>query len=186
MAREHSFWLVPAEPLKSRLRALVSTLAQSYDAVDFEPHVTLWCGASDDLGSRRTALVVANLFAATELTPTTIGITDEYTKTLFVQFEHSAAAEEMYDAIGRLSAPSTYTLNPHLSLIYKALPLETKQRICDMLELPDGPYRFDRLRVIETEIPLTRGEQIRNWRDVFDCALGAKMDDRLPAQGENS
>ena len=60
IALEHSFWLVPVEPLKSRLRALISSLAQSCDAVDFEPHVTLWCGASNDESSKRTALALAD------------------------------------------------------------------------------------------------------------------------------
>jgi hypothetical protein len=31
---------------------------------------------------------------------------------------------------------------------------------------------FDRLSVIETEIPLTRPEQITRWRTVHDCPLG--------------
>lgn len=172
MALEHSFWLVPAEPLRTRLHAVISNLAKKFDAVEFEPHVTIWCGVSDDPGSQKVAAALVDRFSAIELTPATVGYTEEYTKTLFIELEQLAAVRRMFEAIGELSAtPSAYVLNPHLSLMYKAMPLGMLQEISETLELPDGTYRFDRLRVIETEIPLTRPGQVRNWRTVFDNAL---------------
>lgn len=169
---EHSFWLLPAEPLATRLRALIADLARSWDTAPFEPHVTLYCGVSDDAATSSVLKHVTGQFGPVELTFGKLETTSEYTKTLFFQFEENAAAREIFKTILRLSAqPSNYALNPHLSLIYGALPLEAKQKIMRSLELPKGTYLFDRVRAIETEIPLTAADQIRKWRVVSERVL---------------
>jgi hypothetical protein len=81
----------------------------------------------------------------------------------------------MFDMLKQRSAcPSDYRLDPHLSLLYKTLPPITTADLCRTQEIPKGPYRFDRLRVIETETPLARPEQIARWRTVYDSPLGLR------------
>jgi hypothetical protein len=58
-----------------------------------------------------------------------------------------------------------------LSLLYKTLPAGVQEGLCQKLNVPHGDYRFDRLRVIETELPLSQPQQIRRWRTVFEGAL---------------
>ena len=169
----HSIWLVPAEPLKSRLRAVIRQLATQYDAVDFAPHVTISAGTSDDDETCAIARDIASRFSPVELTFQKLDYTSLYTKTLFVQFDHSAIAQSMCDAIKEGSAqPSGYVLNPHLSLLYKTMPQATQAEIARGLEVPQGIFSFDRLRAIETEAPLTQPEQVKRWRVVFEAALG--------------
>jgi hypothetical protein len=147
-------------------------LATNYDAVEFEPHVTIFSGSSDDDEIRNTAPGVASRFSAVELTPRKLDFSSSYTKTLFIDFYESAVARHMFDAIKHGTAqPSAYVLNPHLSLLYKTMPAAAQAEICGTLEIPEGDYAFDRLRVIETEIPLTRPEQIIRWRTVFEAEL---------------
>ena len=169
----HSIWLVPTAPLQSPLRAVIRHLATQYDAVDFAPHVTISAGTSDDAETCAIVRDIAARFAPVELTFEKLDYTSLYTKTLFVQFHQSAIAQSMCDAIKAASAhPSGYVLNPHLSLIYKTMPEATQAEISRVLEVPQGVYRFDRLRAIETEAPLTRPDQVRRWRVVFEAALG--------------
>jgi hypothetical protein len=52
------------------------------------------------------------------------------------------------------------------------MPVAKQAEICQTLDVPKGIYFFDRLRAIETEIPLTQPEQIKRWRTVFECTLG--------------
>jgi len=172
---EHSFWLLPAEPLATRLRAVVADLAEAFGAAPFEPHVTLYCGASDDATTRTVMEAVAQQSGPVELMFARLDATEEYTKTLFIQFEERVAARKIFEAVrGLFSPPSDYALNPHLSLIYSTLPMARKLEIMRTLTLPKGEYRFDRLRAIETEIPLTQSDQIRRWRVVCDRALSAR------------
>jgi hypothetical protein len=169
---EHSFWLLPAEPLKGQLRAIVQQLAKKYDAIDFEPHVTISSGLSDDDRTHTIARGVASLYSPVELIPVKLEHTSVYTKTLFIQFQESAIVHHMSDAIKDRSArPVNYVLNPHLSLLYKTMPLAILAGICQTFDEPKGPCVFDRLRAIETEIPVTEPDQIKKWRTVFECPL---------------
>lgn len=171
---EHSLWLVPAEPLLDRLRETIARLAATYDAVIFEPHVTLFSGQSSDDATRHMARSVAAMAGApVMLTPLALETTDHYTKTLFVQFERSDVAQRLYEGAKRLAIrPSDYAFNPHLSLIYKIMPEAQKREIAGSLDLLAQPYAFDRLRAIETEIPLTSGELVSRWRVICDYPLG--------------
>ena len=171
----HSIWLVPAEPLNSRLRAIIRQLAAQYDAVDFAPHVTISAGTSDDDETCAIARDIASRFGPVELTYQKLDYSSLYTKTLFVQFHRSEIAQSMCDAINAAGArPSGYVLNPHLSLIYKTMPEATQAEISRVLEVPQGIYLFDGLRAIETEAPLTQPEQVKRWRVVFEAALGRR------------
>jgi hypothetical protein len=167
-----SVWLLPATPLLEKLRSSIQTLAKDFDAIEFEPHVTIFSGSSDD--DEMCALVqqIASMFPPCELAGPRLHFARQYTKTLFLQFDQSAVACGMFDGLKAGSArPSNYVLNPHLSLMYKTMPLARLAEISQTLEFPKGPYLFDRLRVIETEIPLSRPKQISGWRTVFECAL---------------
>jgi hypothetical protein len=173
---EHSLWLLPAEPLREKLRSIIRRLADTCDAVDFEPHVTISCGPSHDDEIRLIAREIASRFPPVELAALKLDHARDYTKTLFVQFRESAAARSMFDVVRDRSAlPLNHVLNPHLSLLYKTMPETAQAELCRSLDAPKGIYLFDRLRVIETEIPLTQPEQIKNWRTVFEGALRTAM-----------
>lgn len=171
--KEHSFWLLPAEPLNKQLHSIIQQLAKKYDAIYFDPHVTIYSGPFDDDQTNTIARAVACLFSHGELIPVKRDYTSVYTKTLFIQFQNSEAVRCISDAIRDRSARRmTYILNPHMSLLYKTMAVAKQAEICRTLDVPKGIYFFDRLRVIETEIPVTRPEQIKRWRTVFECALG--------------
>jgi putative hydrolase of the HAD superfamily len=169
---ELSLWLLPAEPIKKRLHAIIQGLAEKYDAVSFEPHVTIFSGSSDDDKTASIARGIVKSFSPFELTVLRLDHTRNFTKTLFIQFQESEIARSMFNAIKeRSERPTNYVLNPHLSLLYKAIPVAAQAELCQTLDVPNGLYSFDRLRVIETEIPLNRPDQIKRWRTVFESAL---------------
>jgi 2'-5' RNA ligase len=169
---EFTLWLSPREPLRTTLSGLIRRLARELDAAEFEPHVTLFCGRSSDEEAKAIARGIAAQFSPITLSAERLAYTDSFTKTLFVQFEDSALARRMFEAARRSYAhPSDYVFNPHLSLLYKKLP-ETRQRaLCDTLDVPRGGYGFDRVRMIETELPIEDDGPIRRWRIVCDEAL---------------
>jgi hypothetical protein len=43
---EYSFWLMPSEPLRKQLCAVIRALASEFDAPRFDPHVTIYHGLS--------------------------------------------------------------------------------------------------------------------------------------------
>ena len=167
-----SLWLRPQEPLRTTLSAIVRRLARDLQAIEFEPHVTVFCGRSSDEEAEETAREIAARFPPMELTAERLGYTSSFTKTLFVEFLESASARELSEAARRGCArPSDYVFRPHLSLVYKTL-LEARQRqLCGSLDVPMGAYVFDRIRMIETRLPIAEAAAVRQWREVCDVAL---------------
>ena len=101
--------------------------------------------------------------------PIGLGYTRLFTKTLFIQFAESQPLREMHDhAIGACSNLSGYELNPHLSLLYKTINEEEKAQLCRELDMPDGPFLFDRFQAIAMESPFRTPEQIERCRTVYD------------------
>jgi 2'-5' RNA ligase len=169
---EFTLWLIPHEPLRSTLGAIIARLAAQFDAVEFEPHVTVFCGPSTEAEARMSAVAIAAEFSPVELIAERLDYTNRYTKTLFLQFEESGVGQRMFEiARNGCSRRSDYVFNPHLSLLYKILPEAKQKALCRTLELPCGSYTFDRLRVIETELPIEEPGPVRRWRQVCDIAL---------------
>src|SRR4051812_23209705 len=122
-----TFWLIPTEPARSYFLNLIADLAARFDAPIFEPHVTLY--ATDAVGEDAHKLLDGAVAGAKacRLTIAGIGHSQEFTKTLFVQFD---SHQEVTSFTARFAASSKshqdYEINPHLSLIYKDLPAEEK------------------------------------------------------------
>jgi 2'-5' RNA ligase len=172
---EFTLWLIPCERLGTTLHALIRRLAADFDAVEFEPHVTLFCGPSDASEARATAGAIAARFPPVELSVDRLDYTHRFTKTLFIQFAESTAAQRMFEAArDYYASPSDYAFNPHLSLIYKRLP-EVKQReLCQTLSAPRGNYIFDRVRMIETELPIEDADPVRRWKTIGNFPLAGR------------
>jgi 2'-5' RNA ligase len=170
---EFTLWLTPCEPLRSTLRSIIRRLAASLDAVEFEPHMTVHSGPSTDAEARAVAHMIARQFSPIEVTADRLCHTERYTKTLFVQFQESAAVRQIFEAAAAgYSRQSSYVLNPHLSLLYKTLPQTERRELCEALDVPMGDYKFDRIRMIETELPIEDAGPVRRWRVVCDEAIG--------------
>src|SRR5438093_1319316 len=84
-----AYWLMPGEPARSFFTAKVAELAVRFDAPVFEPHVTIYtAGKGGDIPAEvlRRALTDCDPF---RLSVRNIQSSDEFTKTVFVQFEPS-------------------------------------------------------------------------------------------------
>ena len=85
-----AYWLVPSEPAHSFFQRIVNDLACRYDAPVFEPHVTIHVGADHADAAANALGKAAQKCELVRLTPLGIDQSDEFIKTLFVQFAMSA------------------------------------------------------------------------------------------------
>jgi putative hydrolase of the HAD superfamily len=169
---EFALWLVPGESLRSSLRSTIRKLATQLDAVEFEPHVTVFCGPSSDEEAQVVVERIASRFAPVELTADRLDHTAIFTKTLVVQFRESADLRRMFEmARNGYARNSGYVLNPHLSLLYKKLPEATQRELCRTLDVSMGRYGFDCIQMIATELPIEDAGPIRRWRVVCENKL---------------
>ena len=169
---EFTLWLTPRDPLRSSLRSTIRRVAAEREAVELEPHVTVYCGRSTDDEARAVARRIAGQFGPIDLSAIGLDHSERYTKTLFVQFEDSARLRQIFEvAAANYSQASDYVLTPHLSLLYKKQPADARRELCQTLDVPMGRYGFDRVRMIETELPIEDDGPIRRWRIVCDEPL---------------
>ncbi len=167
-----AFWLMPAQEEREFFRSLIDLLALRFNAPRFEPHVTLFGG--DDIDPAAAEQVLRNLSQCTrlELQVERIAFSSDYTKTLYVQFRRSAAAEALSRSMRVASGSSSdYKLNPHLSLAYADLPVQEKKEVANSLELPFESVTFDTVKVIAGNAQTSSAEDVASWRVLAERKL---------------
>jgi hypothetical protein len=159
-----SYWLIPAEPFRSELLALMLQLARRFGAVEFEPHVTIYSGPSTHQEAESNIAMCAKQFRPALLSPQSLQVSQALTKTFFIQFEPSSGLQAIHNFIKRRSkAASSYIFDPHVSLLYHVLPQATLDELACTTPVPGGPYRFDTLQAIASDVPTSTVEDIKRW-----------------------
>ena len=166
-----AYWLIPAEPARSELSAVIGELAARFDAPVFEPHLTLY---GTGLDGENPAWVLARVKtpASYRLAIRGLDYSDIFTKTLFIQFEPADELSRLSDDLRRAAtSPLDYELNPHLSLIYKTMETETKRQLAATLSLGFSEVTFDSLKAVITPETITSRHEVEAWRVVAERRL---------------
>lgn len=162
-----AYWLTPAEPARSFFASTIAELAKRFDAPAFEPHVTIYAG---EKGNDIPAQVLSH--ALTDCMPFPLSArdtqsSDEFTKTIFVQFEPSRALSRLCRALQQASAmQDEYQLNPHLSLIYKKMTPGMKRQIANSLRQPFSEVEFDSVKAVVSPAKIETSDDVKLWRVV--------------------
>ena len=164
-AKSHAiaYWLLPDTAMGEVFAEKIRELANQFHAPTFLPHLTVFIAPED---SRSPAEVLPELGAVTiELTIRSIRFSEEFTKTLFVQFEKSDPLQELGDRIWRATgAPQRHVIDPHLSLLYANLPLKTKQELANETTLPFREVHFSSICAMRCACPTTSRKEVEQWR----------------------
>jgi 2'-5' RNA ligase len=167
-----TYWLCPVEPERSQFARLISDLAARFDAPLFEPHVTIYVTSA---GQKEPAAIlekVVRYCRPYRLHVRGVDYSDKFTKTLFVQFGPNAELTRLSDELRRASAsPSDYQLNPHLSLIYKDMPAETKRQLAASIALPFAEVTFDKIKAVLSPAEIKSRDEVEAWRVITERQL---------------
>ena len=159
-----AYWLIPSEPAHSFFQWIINDLARRYDAPVFEPHVTVHVGADQADTAAKALGSVARECKPVGLTRLGIGQSDEFIKTLFVQFAISAELREIIDIIREAGNDSSqYELKPHLSLLYKNLAPATRSQLAASITVPFSEISFDSLQAIRCVSPTQTVTDVESW-----------------------
>jgi hypothetical protein len=164
-------WLTPAPSDRRWLSKVILDYATEYNSPVFEPHVTVYsglCGPEDKLEQ-----IIAQ--AVTPLKPLTLQIiglnyTKDFFKSGFIVFSPSDRLTQVFNQIhDRLHTPSDYVLEPHLSLIYKDIPIDQKRLAMLRFILSISTVTFDTVKVI---MPTNQEwTDIAHWTETFRYSL---------------
>jgi 2'-5' RNA ligase len=162
-----TYWLIPAEPARSHFASVISDLAARFDAPVFEPHMTVH---GTTLGTEDGAAVLGQVVAGCppySLRLSGVGHSDEYTKTLFVQFHPSEALSRLNANFREASSiKDEYELNPHVSLIYKTMPSERRAEVANAVSFPFKEVRFDSAWAVISPAEIQSRADVEAWRVV--------------------
>ncbi|HVL56612.1 MAG TPA: 2'-5' RNA ligase family protein [Burkholderiaceae bacterium] len=167
-----AFWLVPAEPDHRALSQRIAALAAEHDAPLFEPHITLHVGRLADGESLESLLSqVARTAAPLTLIAGATAHSDQLFKALYVEFDDPQLHRIHRALRERLSAPSDYTLAPHLSLLYKRLPQPQREALAQRQRLAGQPIAFDTLVAVRPAAGRSDLSEVAGWDTTLRCGL---------------
>ena len=167
-----AYWLIPSEPAYCSFQGIINDLAGRYDAPVFEPHVTIHVGADGADAAKNALRDAARECKLIGLTPLGIDQSDEFIRTLFVQFAMSAELRKINDRICEAANDSSqYELSPHLSLLYKNLAGSTRRELAASINIPLFEVTFDAIKAVRCVSPTKSDADVEAWHVVAAAPL---------------
>jgi len=167
-----AYWLIPSEPAHSFFQRMINDLARRCDAPVFEPHVTIHVGADRADAAKNALGAAARECKLIGLKPLGIDQSNEFIKTLFVQFATSAELSKINCIIREAANDSSqYELKPHLSLLYKHLAVATRHELVASIDVPLSEVTFDVIKVVRCVSPAKSRADVEAWRVVAAVSL---------------
>ncbi len=156
---------MPTEPARSFFLGVIEDLARRYDAPLFEPHVTFHVGANHTDAAEKALSKAACECQPINLEALEIDHSNEFIKTLFVQFVPNRKLRQLNEIIRSAAQDSSqYELNPHLSLLYKSMPAGARSELADSVHVPFSEVTFDTVKAISCISPTQSRADVEAWR----------------------
>jgi hypothetical protein len=156
--RVTNFWLMPAQPECEFFKEVIRILAKELDAPLFAPHVTL-CQTD---GAESVGRLLSQVRAAPmRLRIREIAHSGKFTKTLFVRFAPTKSLEQLVTKVGGKAKTLS---DPHLSLLYKKLPLSVRRELATTIKLPFREVTFDSIATMNCTSPTETRQDVKSWR----------------------
>jgi hypothetical protein len=161
--RTIAYWLLPETAAREVFAEKICELAGRFETPVFAPHVSVFIAPAN---SRHPAEILRGLGAVRiELRIHSIRFSEQFTKTLFVQFERSVPLQELGDRIWKASrAPERYVIDPHMSLLYASLPAEKKKALVDEIRFPFREVSFSSICAMRCARPTATVAEVKQWR----------------------
>jgi len=157
------YWLIPARDERELFCDIIRILYREFDAPNFDPHLTIFAMKEDRKSPRK---ILRDLRSAPlRLNVRTVGFSSQFTKTLFVRFAPSKSLDELTVALARAAkSPAKPVRDPHLSLLYKNIPVVIKKELARTIKLPFRKVLFDSVAVVRCVSPTKTKEDVKAWR----------------------
>lgn len=169
-----AYWLIPSQLARSFFQRIVNDLARRCDAPVFEPHLTIHVGADRTDAAEQALAAAARECKLIRLKPLGIDQSDEFIKTLFVQFAMSAELRKINEMIRQAANDSSqYELKPHLSLLYKNLAAAPRRELAASINVPLSEVTFDAIKAVRCVSPTRSRMDVEAWHVVAAASLSS-------------
>lgn len=173
-AQRLAYWLIPSAREHRVLSGLIGDLASALGSPVFEPHVTVYLTRGSDQLACRVLDESSLRFRPFTLEVDDVRCGDIFTKTLFVKFNRSVELDALSAFIGeKVGEKDGYTLEPHLSLVYKDTNRKEREALRSEVRVPFESVRFDRLKAIASQRKTRVEADVADWREIAKITLGS-------------
>ena len=138
---------------------MIDRLAREQNAPSFAPHLTLGPGSAAQLANATGAPL--------ELPVRALACSEQFTKTLFVRFAETPELAALRDSLGMEAAG----FDPHLSLLYKEMPLAEKEQLASAIALPFTSVTFDLIEAVRSPDEPVTPANIPTWKTLASQLL---------------
>lgn len=162
---KYSIWLIPNEPVYSKLRTVIYDLATSHGNPAFEPHLTLLGdieGEVPDIKQKMQSLVESAI--ALELTLSEVSISTTFFQSVFVRVKSTAALMQLNMDAKKLFNLENNFFMPHISLFYGG-SLKEREMLSKEINLEKENFKVAKLVLA----PVT--EDPRDWEILAEITL---------------
>ncbi len=170
-----AIWLVPGRSQRDKLQKLINVLASRYGAPAFVPHVTVYsCCRSPHQQELALMSKIAAKFQPVVMATGNLSDSARLTRALFVELDLPSDAAAINAWLQRsIPLPSTYTFQPHLSLLYGHIPDAERKRLRDEIILGVEQIVFDELWAVAIPGQLKSREDLVGWQVLLTCRLAS-------------
>ena len=171
--QKYSIFLTPAPEDFAYTDYLIRELSARYDAEPFEPHVTVYAGTFRTIEPLESAVRHAIKGVQPFSLPVQgIGFSEEYFKTLFVDFAMSDILRKIYEKIrSGVHEDSGYVLKPHLSLLYHDIPLHDKEALAKTVTLDRSEVHFEQIKIMTPANRIAGWKDAKQWKTLYRSCL---------------
>ena len=164
------YWLFPAKDKRELFCDIVRILYREFDAPNFHPHLTVLATKEDRQSPRKILSQLRS--AAIRLRVRGVGFSSQFRKTLFVRFMPSKPLDKLIVHLARVTKSSANPVrDPHLSLLYKNIPVPTKKELARTIKLPFREVLFDSIAAARCVSPTKVKADVAAWRVVARKSL---------------
>jgi len=153
---KYSIWLLLSKEDEAYISETIQLLGEENDAPIFEPHCTLFSPISDlELTKDIINEISINPF---QISTNGLNHSDLIWKSLFIELKTNIQLTIMNQLFDQSFAVD-YDFQPHISLIYKELNMDTKKTIIEKLTVKNS-YRMSSLAIVDTTGPVEMWETV--------------------------
>ncbi|NJK77781.1 MAG: hydrolase [Nanoarchaeota archaeon] len=127
----HAVWLTFSKEDREYLKNIIDKISEKYQAPKFEPHITIY-GLVDSKISIIENIVEESILNQNSflVKKSEISQSEELWKTVFIELKNNQQLDSIHNNLKKyFENISKYEFIPHISLIYKILPIEERKQI---------------------------------------------------------
>ena len=160
----HAIWLTFSKDDRDYLKKIIEEISEKYHAPKFEPHITIYGLVDSEMSlidsiAKETTLN-CNSFLVKK---SKVLQSEELWKTVYIELKMNNQLESIHKNLKKhFENISKYEFIPHISLIYKILPIEEKIKIIDELNIKNE-FLMDKLVVQKFSPDIEKWEIVKEY-----------------------